>query len=32
MLEVTEKATQQITKQLDGRDVSAIRVFLNEGG
>jgi len=32
MLEVTESATQQITEQLKGKDVSAIRIFLNEGG
>jgi len=32
MLEVTESATQQITKQLEGREVSAIRIFLNAGG
>ena len=32
MLEVTESATQQITEQLKGKEVSAIRIFLNEGG
>jgi Fe-S cluster assembly iron-binding protein IscA len=32
MLEVTESATQQITEQLKGREFSAIRIFLNEGG
>jgi Fe-S cluster assembly iron-binding protein IscA len=32
MLEVTESAAQQITEQLKGREFSAIRIFLNEGG
>jgi Fe-S cluster assembly iron-binding protein IscA len=32
MLEVTESATQKITEQLKGKEVSAIRIFLNEGG
>ena len=32
MLEVTESATQQITEQLKGKEVTAIRIFLNEGG
>jgi len=32
MLEVTESAAQQITEQLKGKEVSAIRIFLNEGG
>ncbi len=32
MVEVTEVAEQQIAEQLKGRDVSAIRIFLNEGG
>jgi Fe-S cluster assembly iron-binding protein IscA len=32
MVEVTEVAEQQITEQLKGREVSAIRIFLNEGG
>ena len=32
MLEVTESATKQITEQLKGKEVSAIRIFLNEGG
>jgi len=32
MLEVTESASQQITEQLKGKEVSAIRIFLNEGG
>jgi Fe-S cluster assembly iron-binding protein IscA len=32
MLEVTESATQQITEQLKDKEVSAIRIFLNEGG
>ena len=32
MLEVTESATQQITEQLKDKEVSTIRIFLNEGG
>ncbi len=32
MVEVTESAIQQIAKQLEGREVSGIRIFLNEGG
>ena len=32
MVEVTELAEQQITEQLKGREVSGIRIFLNEGG
>ncbi len=32
MLEVTESATQQITEQIKGNEVSAIRIFLNQGG
>lgn len=32
MVEVSESAAQQITEQLKGRDVSAIRVFLDQGG
>jgi len=32
MLEVTEPAQQQISKQLQNREVSAIRIFLNHCG
>jgi Fe-S cluster assembly iron-binding protein IscA len=32
MLEVTESATQQITEQIKGKEASAIRIFLNQGG
>jgi Fe-S cluster assembly iron-binding protein IscA len=32
MVELTEVAEQQIAEQLKGRDVSGIRIFLNEGG
>ncbi len=32
MLELTETATQQITEQLKDKEVSAIRVFLDQGG
>ena len=32
MVEVTESATQQITEQIKGSEVSAIRIFLNQGG
>ena len=32
MIELTELATQQITEQLKGKEVSAIRVFLDQGG
>ena len=32
MVEVTEVAEQKITEQLNGREVSGIRIFLNEGG
>lgn len=32
MLEVTESAAQQISEQTKGREVSAIRVFLNQSG
>ena len=31
MLEITETAKNQITEQLKGREVSAIRIFLNQG-
>jgi len=32
MIELTESATQQITEQLKDREVSTIRVFLDQGG
>ena len=32
MIEVTESATQQIAEYFKGREVSPIRIFLNEGG
>lgn len=32
MVEVTETATQQIGEYFKGKDVSPIRIFLNEGG
>jgi hypothetical protein len=32
MVEVTEAATQQITEYFKGKDVSPIRIFLNDGG
>ncbi len=32
MIELTEVATQQITEQLKDKEVSAIRVFLDQGG
>ena len=32
MLEVTSSATQQVSEYFKGRDVSPIRIFLNEGG
>lgn len=32
MIEVTEAATQQIATYFEGKDVSPIRIFLNEGG
>ncbi len=32
MVEVTESAAQKITEQLQDKEVSAIRIFLNEGG
>ena len=32
MVEVTEAATSQIAEYFKGREVSPIRIFLNEGG
>lgn len=32
MVEVTEAASQQIADYFKGKDVSPIRIFLNEGG
>ena len=32
MLEITEAAKDQINEQLKGREVSSIRIFLNQGG
>ncbi len=32
MVEITQEATQQIAEYFKGRDVSPIRIFLNEGG
>jgi hypothetical protein len=32
MVEVTEAATQQITEYFKGKEVSPIRIFLNDGG
>ncbi len=32
MVEVTPSATQQITEYFKGKDVTPIRIFLNEGG
>ena len=32
MVEISESAAKQIAEQLKGRDVSAIRIFLNQGG
>ncbi len=32
MVEVTESATKQIAEYFNGKEVSPIRVFLNEGG
>lgn len=32
MVEVTEAATHQISEYFKGREVSPIRIFLNEGG
>lgn len=32
MLEVTQAATTQIAEYFKGKEVSPIRIFLNEGG
>jgi len=32
MIEVTESATKQIAEYFSGKEVSPIRIFLNEGG
>lgn len=32
MVEITNAATTQIAEYFKGRDVSPIRIFLNEGG
>ena len=32
MIEVTESATKQIAEYFNGKEVSPIRIFLNEGG
>ena len=32
MVEVTEAATQQIAEYFNDKDVTPIRIFLNEGG
>ena len=32
MVEITPSATQQIAEYFKGKDVSPIRIFLNEGG
>jgi hypothetical protein len=32
MVEVTEVATQQIAEYFKGKEVSPIRIFLNDGG
>ena len=32
MVEVTEAASQQISEYFKGRDITPIRIFLNEGG
>lgn len=32
MVEVTETATQQIAEYFKGKEISPIRIFLNEGG
>ena len=32
MIEVTEAATQQVSEYFKGKDVTPIRIFLNEGG
>jgi len=32
MFEVTEAATEQISEYFKGKEVSPIRIFLNDGG
>jgi len=32
MVEVTESATKQIAEYFNGKEISPIRIFLNEGG
>ena len=32
MVKVTESATQKIAEYFDGKEISPIRIFLNEGG
>ena len=32
MVEVTKQATEQVGEYFKGREVSPIRIFLNEGG
>lgn len=32
MVEVTEAASQQISEYFKGRDITPIRIFLNDGG
>ncbi len=32
MIEVTEAATQKIAEYFNGKEVSPIRIFLNQGG
>ena len=32
MVEVTESATQKIGEYFEGKEISPIRIFLNEGG
>ena len=32
MIEVTESATKQIAEYFKGKDVTPIRIFLNDGG
>jgi len=32
MVEITETAAKKINEQLEGRQVSAIRIYLDQGG
>jgi Fe-S cluster assembly iron-binding protein IscA len=32
MIEVTESATSQIAEYFKGKDVTPVRIFLNDGG